>query len=181
MKIVYFTRGDSLQDEQIRQQLVRIPEVLSEIRKMKFQSSRGGQDPVLTFLSLSSGGFDLEFKALEPWVEVVQRGLFQRFRKMGIKYAGLFKRSRLNKLSSLEAVLVPLLQARRQIEIYVIGPGFDDLAYHLQEIQNRLRLHCEITMIDVIAQDRKLSWFWPAATRIGAPTGNLSERSSLSH
>ncbi len=160
MKLLYFTLGASLLDEQVRRQLVRIPEVLSEIRKVKLQSKLHGNDPVMAFLGLN----DLKNRNLkgsfEDWVAVVQKGLFARLRKSGFKYSGLFKRARLQTVPSLESVFVPLLQSKSAIEIYVVGPGFDDLKAQIDRIQKNFSLNCDVVFIDVISQDSKLRWFW---------------------
>lgn len=136
-------------DLRVRQQVIRIPEVLSEIRKVKWPCA----DPVTAFLSFQGSP--------EMWVEIVQRGLFQRLRKSGFKYSGLIKRKRWPSADQLEAVLLPILQARSEIEIFVIGPSFDDLHVHIRHLQNKYRLSCDIVFCEVIGADRKLSWFWP--------------------
>ncbi len=160
MKLLYFTEGHSILDEQIRRQLVRIPEVLSEIRKVKMQSKIHGQDAVLAFLGLNDPqGRGLQ-GSWEEWAPVIQRGLFMRLRKAGFKYSGLLKRSRLNSRLSLESVFLPLLESKNVIEIYVVGPGFDDLKTLLDELKKKYRLHCEISFVDVIREDKKLHWFW---------------------
>lgn len=139
---------------------MRIPEVLSEIRKVKLQAKLQNQDPVMAFLGLN------DFKnanlkgSFEDWVAVVQKGLFSRLRKSGFKYSGLFKRARLQSSLSLESVFVPLLQSKSSLEIYVIGPGFDDLKTHIEKIKKKFHLHCDVMFIDVISEDKKLRWFW---------------------
>lgn len=160
MRIVYFTLGKELLDEHIRHQLVRIPEVLSEIKKVKFESSKIVQDPVLAFLSLSESPSALSPVSFQDWVQIIQKGLFLRLRKSGFKYGGLFKRSRMTQQKSLESTIVPVLEARDRIEVWVIGPGFDDLESQISKIKERYRLDCEVRFVDVIDQDRKLKWFW---------------------
>jgi hypothetical protein len=164
MKLLYFTLGNSILDEQIRRQLVRIPEVLSELRKMKIQSKSHGYDAVMAFLGLndiqnSERKGDIK-GSFEDWVQVVQRGLFLRLRKTGFKYSGLIKRGRLNSQLSVESTLLPLLQSKNFIEIYVVGPGFDDLKMVIADIQKKYRLQCEVEFIDIIHEDKKLHWFW---------------------
>lgn len=148
MKLVYFTQGESLQDRQVREQVLRIPEVLSEIRKVKSSCA----DPVMSFLYLEGG--------VQAWVDVVQRGLFLRLKNKGFKYSGLIKRKRFAGVSELDAALVPILHSKREIEIYVVGPSFDDLHLHIRRLLNEHRLNCEVTFSEVIARDRKLRWFW---------------------
>lgn len=160
MKLLYFTSGNSLLDEQVRRQLVRIPEVLSEIRKVKLQGKLHNHDPVMAFLGLNDFNSTNLKGSFEDWVVVVQKGLFARLRKSGFKYSGLFKRNRLQTIPSLEGVFVPLLQQKSAIEIYVIGPGFDDLKTQLDRIQKNFHLACDVVFIDVISQDPKLRWFW---------------------
>ena len=175
MKLLYFTLGTSLLDEQMRRQLVRIPEVLSEIRKVKMQPKLQCQDPVMAFLGLNDFKNTNLKGSLEDWVTVVQKGLFNRLRKSGFKYSGLFKRSRLEQNGSLESVFVPLLQSKPMIEVYVIGPGFDDLKTHLDRIQKNFRLNCDVVFVDVISQDSKLRWFWSEIVEPTVQTENYAE------
>lgn len=176
MKLLYFTLGTSLLDEQVRRQLVRIPEVLSEIRKVKLQAKLQSQDPVMAFLGLNDFKNTNLKGSLEDWVAIVQKGLFHRLRKTGFQYSGPLKRVRLQTTLSLESVFVPLLQSKSLIEIHVIGPGFDDLKIQLESIQKRFQLHCEVIFIDVINEDKKLGWFW---SEIGEPAVKKSIFSSL--
>ena len=60
----------------------------------------------------------------------------------------------------MESVFLPLLQSKSFIEIYVIGPGFDDFKVILEGIQSKYRLQCEVVFVDVINEDTKLKWFW---------------------
>lgn len=160
MRLLYFTLGTSILDEQVRRQLVRIPEVLSELRKVKLQPKLQNQDPVMAFLGLNDLKNVSVRGSLQDWVSIVQKALFQRLRKTGFKYSGLLKRAKLNQGLSLESVLVPLLQSKSMIEIYVVGPGFDDLKTHIDRIQKSFKLNCDVVYIDVISQDSKLHWFW---------------------
>ena len=175
MKLLYFTLGTSLLDEQVRRQLVRIPEVLSEIRKVKLQAKLQNQDPVMAFLGLNDFRNSHLKGSLEDWVEVIQKGLFTRLRKSGFKYSGLFKRKRLLSIPSLESVFVPLLQTKSVIEIYVVGPGFDDLKSHVERIQKNFQLSCDVVFIDVISQDPKLRWFWSEIVEAPLVRPSLSE------
>ncbi len=128
---------------------MRIPEVLSEIRKIQWM----GGDPLTSFL---------QWKGLPAtWVEAVQRGLFLRLRRQKFQYAGLIKRRRWPQDDQLEAILLPILQARSLVQIFVVGPGFDDLHVHIRKLQQKYRLHCEVEFCDVIGADAKLTWFWP--------------------
>jgi hypothetical protein len=175
MKLLYFTLGTSLLDEQVRRQLVRIPEVLSEIRKVKLQAKLHSQDPVMAFLGLNDFKNTNLKGSLEDWVAVVQKGLFNRLRKSGFKYSNLFKRSRLQTNHSLESVFVPLLQSKSSIEVYVVGPGFDDLKAQLDRIQKTFRLNCDVVYIDVISQDTKLKWFWSEIATQAEPMITFAE------
>lgn len=165
MKLLYFTEGQTLHDRSLREQLVRIPEVLSEIRKTKWQS----QDPVMAFLELQGDA--------KEWVRIVQRALFLRLRKRGFKYAGLVKRERLS-AEKLEAWLISLLQAKSFLEIYVIGPGFDDLHLHLRRLMKELRIQCDVCFIDIIGNDSKLTWFW---SEIRKPMANHEDNIAAYH
>lgn len=147
--MLYFSSGEALKDLRVREQVLRIPEVLSEIKKVKSPCA----DNVQAFLNLKGG--------LEMWVETVQRGLFQRLKSKGFRYSGLVKRSRWPKPEQLESILLPILQSKSEIEIYVIGPGFDDLHMHIRKVQEKYRLDCDVAFCEVIHNDRKLNWFWP--------------------
>lgn len=147
MRILYFTAGQNLELRELREQLVRIPEVLTEIKKTKGFS----RDPVLAFLSCDSNWL--------PWVRVVQRGIQARLRRQGFKYSGLMRRDQLEG-DKLQTLLLPMLQAKDHVEFYVVGPGYDDLHLHIKRLQNEFRLSCDVTFCDVIGVDPKLTWFW---------------------
>lgn len=146
-----------MKDRKMREQVLRIPEVLSEIRKVKWPCA----DPVMAFLYLQ-GSF-------EAWVDTVQRGLFLRLKKSGFKYSGLIKRKRLLEKDQLVSTLLPILQAKSEIEIYVIGPSFDDLHRHIRELQDSFRLNCDVIFCEVLARDPKLRWFWTELRGESAP------------
>lgn len=154
MKLVYFTTGEALKDRRVREQVLRIPEVLSEVKKVK----KACADNVQAFLNLKGG--------LEEWVAIVQKGLFLRLKNTGFKYSGLVKRGRWPQEDQLEGVLLPILQAKQEIEIFVIGPGFDDLHMHIRKIQKKYRLSCEVVFCEIIHNDRRLQWFWPELVEI---------------
>lgn len=169
MKLIYFTEGLALKDRKVREQVLRIPEVLSEIRKVKWHCA----DPVMSFLYLE-GNF-------EAWVDTVQRGLFIRLKKSGFKYSGLIKRKRFRSDDQIEAALVPILQSKREIEIYVIGPSFDDLHRHIRDVQQKHRVNCDVTFGEVIAVDTKLSWFWTELKGEQAPRSGDKELAASLH
>lgn len=147
MKILYFTEGRSLESRELREQLARIPEVLSEIKKMKGCKLQ----PLLSFLDCGSN--------YQPWVRVVQRGILSRLRKSGFKYSALIRREMLSD-EKLQAQLLSMMQSRSQIEFYVIGPGYDNLHLLIKKIQNEFSLDCEVIFNDVIGSDPRLTWFW---------------------
>jgi hypothetical protein len=147
MKILYFTEGQTLESRELREQLARIPEVLSEIKKHKGCKLQ----PLLSFLECGSN--------YQPWVRLVQRGLLARLRKTGFKYSGLIRREILSD-ERLEAQLLSMMQSRSQIEFHVIGPGYDNLHLLIKKIQNEYQLDCEVIFSDVIGSDPRLTWFW---------------------
>lgn len=152
MKLVYFTDGGSLKSRELREQLARIPEVLTEIKKVGWCSGQ----PLLAFLDSDENW--------PVWVRVVQRGLMARLKKQGVKYSGLVRRENLEG-DKLHAFLLPLLQSKSEIEIIVIGPGYDDLHLHVKKLQNEFRLSCHVSFSDSIGIDRKLTWFWAEVRR----------------
>ncbi|MFN8847161.1 MAG: hypothetical protein ACK5V3_15805 [Bdellovibrionales bacterium] len=156
MKLIYMTEGNSLQSRELRSQLARIPEVLSEIKKVAWCNGQ----PLLAFLEADNNW--------AVWVRVVQRGLFQRLKKQGFKYSGLVRRENLMG-DRLHAFLLPLLQSKREIEIVVIGPGYDDLHLHVKKIQDEFRLNCHVSFSDSIGIDRKLTWFWAEVRKSDSP------------
>lgn len=147
MKILYFTAGQTLESRQLRQQLARIPEVLSEIKKQKGCRLQ----PLLSFLDC---GDQYQF-----WVRVVQRGLLSRLRKNKFQYAGLIRRDLMSD-EKLQAHLLSLMQSRSRIEFHVIGPGYDNLYRIIKDLQNEWQLDCEVIFTDVIGSDPRLTWFW---------------------
>ena len=161
MKIVYMTEGSSLKSRELRSQLARIPEVLSEIKKVAWCTGQ----PLLAFLEADENW--------SVWVKVVQRGLLQRLKKQGLKYSGLVRRENLTG-DRLHAFLLPLLQSKNEIEIVVIGPGYDDLHLHIKKLQDEFRLNCHVSFSDSIGIDRKLTWFW---AEVRKPEGSKSRNS----
>ena len=147
MKILYFTEGKSLESRELREQLARIPEVLSEIKKFKGCKLQ----PLLSFLDCGSN--------YQQWVRVVQRGILARLRNTGFKYSGLIRREILSE-DRLQAQLLSMMQSRSQIEFHVIGPGYDNLHLIIKKIQNEYQLDCEVIFNDVIGSDPRLTWFW---------------------
>jgi hypothetical protein len=158
MNVVYFTLGDSIQDIEIRAQLLRIPEVLSDLRQAQnvlpnvdLMSVMGSQD---MFMKLPK-----EFQ--RKLAQLLQEALFKRWKFTAmVKYDLILERRKYETPKEWLATLKVLMQKSPEIHIYVLGPGFDELEYEVSKI--KVKNAPQIYLHEVISEDPQLEWFWPS-------------------
>jgi hypothetical protein len=157
MNVVYFTEGESIQDIEVRAQLLRIPEVLSDLRQAQallpnidLISVMGSQD---LFTQLPN-----EFRA--KLAQLVQEALFKRWKFTAmVKFDLILERRRFENVKDWHATLKVMMKKDPEIHIYVLGPGFDNLEYEINKIT--LKNPPQIYLHEVISEDPQLDWFWP--------------------
>lgn len=150
MNIVYFTAAESLADGDLRRQCIRIPEVLSRISRS--QEEHLGWDLVGS-LVLDDVHAKLSGEKQRILHEIVQHGIFERWMKERIPYAERLRRFDFRTSKAVVRELQRLKGEDRDISVFVIGPGYDEVCSQL--------MRKGFTFFDVIAQDPALSWFWP--------------------
>jgi hypothetical protein len=157
MNVVYFSVGDSIQDIEIRAQVLRIPEVLADLR----QAQKMLPNIDLISVMASQELFVQLPKEFQGKVsQLVQEALFKRWKFSAmIKYDLVLERRRFETPKEWQATLKVLMQKNPEIHVYVLGPGFDDLEYEI----GKIKLHDapQIYLHEVISEDPLLEWFWP--------------------
>lgn len=156
MNIAYFTRGESIQDIEIRAQLLRIPEVMADLKlaqnaisNVDLVSLMGSQE---LFLKTP-----MEFRA--KLAQLLQEALYKRWKMSTVKCDSVIERRRFEILEDWRKSLKELLQQSKEFHFYVLGPGFDDLEYEIGKI--RFKSPPQIFLHEVISEDPMLDWFWP--------------------
>lgn len=155
MNLVYFTSGVGLQDAEIRRQVLRIPEVLTHLRK---SPPEGESWDYLGSLLLED-----EYQKLCPvqkrhLINLVQQGLFERFMRTRQPYTEIFRRASFARAQDVVREFQWLLRGGESLRIFVIGPGLDEVPMLLR--------HPRAEFIDVIDQDPQLQWFWSELSRV---------------
>ncbi|MGZ3745145.1 MAG: hypothetical protein ACXWRE_08220 [Pseudobdellovibrionaceae bacterium] len=160
MNVVYFTLGDSIRDVEVRTQLLRVPEVLKDLRQaqnmipnMDLISIMGSQD---IFSKIS---YDFQLKL----AQLLQEALFKRWKAAGTRYDIILERRKLQDSTVWRKTLKELLQNSAEFHIYVFGPGFDDLEYEINKL--KFKIPPQIFLHEVISEDPLLDWFWPSITQ----------------
>lgn len=174
MRILYFTDGAGIDLQEIRESVLRIPEVLASLRKGQEQTK---YVDLMQVMALPDEDFSLISSVLRNFlINLVQRGLHQRWvnrdqradvilRRINFRFLEEVKAELMTclahkSLMSVKAENLHLLHFINKIEITIIGPGFDQLEMWLRkEICGHLE--CEVEVKDVIASDPQLEWFWP--------------------
>lgn len=152
MTVIYFTDGALIEDVLVRRSLLRIPEVISELRKS--QDEFINQDLVL-IMNEESAFSQLNFHQKKYLKKIIQNGLYQRWLKNKIEPDLIIKRTDYLRTDDLISVF-QRLSTIDSLNIVTIGPGFD-------EIESLLRLQlkvCTNPLRDVISHDPRLNWFW---------------------
>jgi hypothetical protein len=156
MNVVYFTLGESIIDIEIRTQLLRVPEVMADLKSaqnvipnMDLVSMMGSQD---LFLKTPK-----EFQA--KLAQLLQEALFKRWKLGMVKYDTIIERRKFSDMAVWKKAIKELLQQKSEFHFYVVGPGFDDLEYEVGKI--RFKNPPQIFLHEVISEDPMLDWFWP--------------------
>lgn len=155
MNVVYFTLGESIHDLEIRTQLLRVPEVLSDLRLAQ------NMLPNVDLVSMM-GSQELFLKAPEEFQaklgQLLQEAVFKRWKLGLLKYDTIIERRKFTSPEEWRKSLKSLLQQKSEFHFYVIGPGFDDLEYEIGKI--RFKNPPQIFLHEVISEDPMLDWFW---------------------
>jgi hypothetical protein len=157
MNLLYFTSGHSLQDGEIRRQLLRIPEVLQVLRMA--QAKHESWDLIASLL-LDEEYARLSLEQREELIQIVQHALFERFTKTRIPFADLIRRSTFVSPAAVAREFAWRLEKEptlARLTVYVIGPGLDEVPMLLKDPR--------VEFIDLIDDDPALQWFWPELTR----------------
>jgi len=161
MNVAYFTLGESIVDIEIRAQLLRVPEVLSDLRlaqnripNMDLVSVMGSQDLFMQ----TPREFQLKL------AQLLQEALFKRWKMSGATYDAIVERRKYGNSDQWRKSLKEILQQSAEFHFFVFGPGFDDLEYEVSKI--RFREPPQIFLHEVISEDPMLDWFWPTIMQV---------------
>lgn len=156
MNVVYFTLGESIADLEVRTQLIRVPEVLSDLRQAQdlipgvdLVSMMGSQE---LFMRQSP-----EFRA--KLAQLLQEALFKRWKLTQVKYDLIFERRKFPDVAAWRRAVKELLHQAPEFHVYVFGPGFDDLEYEIGKL--KFKTPPQIFLHEIISEDPMLDWFWP--------------------
>lgn len=156
MNVAYFTLGESIADIEIRAQLLRVPEVMSDLRqaqdmipKVDLISIMGSQE---LFLQQPK-----EFRL--KLAQLLQEALFKRWKLSQIKYDIIVERRKYSDSNDWRRSLKEILHQSQEFHVYVFGPGFDDLEYEVSKL--KFKNPPQIFLHEVISEDPMLDWFWP--------------------
>jgi hypothetical protein len=156
MNVVYFTLGESIADIEIRAQLLRVPEVLADLRlaqdmipNMDLVSVMGSQE----LFDQTPREFQLKL------AQLLQESLFKRWKLTRISYDVIIERRKFGPSEEWRKALKELLQQKDEFHFYIFGPGFDDLEYEIGKI--KFKNPPKIFLHEMISEDPMLDWFWP--------------------
>lgn len=157
MNVVYFTLGESIGDLEVRTQLLRIPEVLSDLRQAR---ELVPEMDLITMMG-SEDAFNKMPKAFQmKLAQLLQEALFKRWKLQQISYDIILERRKFTDVKSWRRALKELLHQAPEVHFYILGPGYDDLEYEIGKI--RFHTPPQVMLHEVIAEDMMLDWFWPA-------------------
>lgn len=158
MNVVYFTLGDSIADLEVRTQLLRVPEILSDLRQA--QNMIPGVD--LISMMGSQELFmkqPLEFRL--KLAQLLQEALFKRWKlSTQVRYDVIVERRKFTEPAEWRRAIKELLHQKPEFHIYVFGPGFDDFEYEISKL--KFKDPPQIFLHEVISEDPMLEWFWPS-------------------
>lgn len=155
--MVYFTLGDSIADLEVRTQLLRIPEVLSDLR----QARELVPEMDLVAMMGSEDAFKKMPEAFQKKLaQLLQEALFKRWKLQQIHYDVILERRKFPEAKAWRRALKELLHQAPEIHFYIFGPGYDELEFEISKI--RFRNPPQVTLHEMIAEDEMLEWFWPA-------------------
>lgn len=152
MTVIYFTDGALIDDAFIRRSLLRIPEVITVLKKAE-------KEFITTDIFLAMNEQDvflsLNFHQKSHLKNLIQTALFNRWMKLDIEPDLILRRNDYLKFSELTD-LFKKLSTIEELHVVTVGPGFD-------ELEPFLRLQMKLTsnpISDVISTDPRLNWFW---------------------
>lgn len=175
MRVLYFTDGAGIDLLGIRESVLRIPEVLTSLRRGQEQAK---YVDLMQVMSLPDEDFRLVPSPLRTLIiNLVQRGLHQRWinrdhradliiRRINHRCFADIKNEVLNFIRGktdgkpVATSDLHLLHFLSHVEVTIIGPGYDEIEIWLRrEISTRSDV--KVLIKDVIASDPQLDWFWP--------------------
>jgi len=156
MNVIYFTLGESIADIEVRAQLLRVPEVLSDLREAQNLA------PEMDLISIM-GSQELFMKMPRDFhlklAQLLQEALFKRWKLSQIKCDTLVERRKFSDSKAWRMALKELLNKDQEFHMYVFGPGFDDLEYEIGKL--KFKSPPQIFLHEIISEDPMLDWFWP--------------------
>lgn len=152
MTVIYFTDGALIDDAFIRRSLLRIPEVITLLKKSEKEFI---DSDVFLAMNEQDVFLNLNFHQKSHLKKVIQSALFERWMKLDIEPDLIIKRNDYGQFSQLTE-LFKKLSTIEELHVVTIGPGFD-------ELEPFLRIQMKLTsspISDVISTDPALKWFW---------------------
>jgi hypothetical protein len=152
MTVIYFTDGALIDDAFVRRSLLRIPEVISALRKAEKEFINCD---VILAMNEQDVFLNLNFHQKTHIKNLIQSALFQRWMKLDIEPDLILRRVDYPVFSNLTD-LFKKLSTIEELHVVTIGPGFD-------ELEPFLRIQMKLTsnpISDVISTDPRLNWFW---------------------
>ncbi|KYG60406.1 hypothetical protein [Bdellovibrio bacteriovorus] len=175
MRILYFTDGAGIDLQGIRESVLRIPEVLTSLRRGQEQAR---YVDLMQVMGLPDEDFRQVSSVLRNFlINLVQRGLHQRWINRDHRADLILRRINHRNFSDIKNEVLNFIRAKSagqnvatqdlhllhflsHVEITIIGPGYDEIEIWLRrEISNRSDI--KVLIKDVIASDPQLDWFWP--------------------
>ncbi|MNJ98562.1 hypothetical protein D3C87_163290 [compost metagenome] len=175
MRILYFTDGAGIDLLGIRESVLRIPEVLTSLRRGQEQSR---YVDLMQVMSLPDEDFRQVPTVLRNYlINLVQRGLHQRWINRDHRADLILRRINYRSFAEIKFEVLNFVRGKREgkdvatqdlhllhflnhVEITIIGPGYDEIEIWLRrEISTQSDV--KVLIKDVIASDPQLDWFWP--------------------
>lgn len=188
MRILYFTDGAGIDLLGIRESLLRIPEVLTSLRRGQEQAR---YVDLMQVMSLPDEDFRLVPSVLRNYlINMVQRGLHQRWINRDHRADLIIRRINHRNFTEIKTEVLKFIHGKLEggpvatkdlhllhflssIEITIIGPGYDEIEMWLRrEISTRNDV--KVLIKDVIASDPQLDWFWPHVTETVLPSEGIA-------
>lgn len=186
MRILYFTDGAGIDLSGIRESLLRIPEVLTSLRRGQEQAR---YVDLMQVMALPDDEFRQVPSVLRTLlINLVQRGLHQRWVNRDHRADLILRRINHRSFDDIKNEVVNFIRSKQNgkdvktkdlhllhfmshIEITIIGPGYDEIEIWLRrEISTRSDV--KVLIKDVIASDPQLDWFWPQVRETFFENGN---------
>ncbi|MFS4460272.1 hypothetical protein [Bdellovibrio sp. HCB2-146] len=175
MKILYFTDGAGIDLQVIRESVLRIPEVLTSLRRGQEQAR---YVDLMQVMGLPDDEFRLVPTVLRTLlINLVQRGLHQRWVNRDHRADLVLRRINYRNYHEIKAEVLNFIRGKiegrevrtenlhllhflSQVEITIIGPGYDEVELWLRK-EVLTRSDMKVLIKDVIGSDPQLDWFWP--------------------